>query len=213
VHRRRRRSRRVGVALSVSPCAGELVAPERLASLLAVELASSLAQPIALTVGGDANWRLSLDCSETRDMLDIEIQRRVPPGSYRGRVNVEQLPERMRSRTIALALSEDLRWLDEPKLEAPAPPAPAAPALILTTRPTRDARVMRLSRDVTIGLAASAVVLALVGGPILGVGNQYHPPDIGMVASGAVLTTLSVISFAGAGVSFGFWAHERLRPE
>jgi hypothetical protein len=213
----------LAVALALSPCAEEVTPGERLVGLLQIELAATLEQPIALAVApvdagvSEAALRLSLDCTETRDVLELAISRREPPGSFRGRVNLGQLPERMRPRTIALAIAEDVRWLDAPRAEAakdvaatttttatPPPPVPA--------RPLRNVANMRLARNWMIGLGVSGAALAIVGGPLLGAGDNYHPPNGGLVASGTVLVTLSVIAFAGSGVSFWYWWREWRRP-
>jgi hypothetical protein len=225
----------VEVALSVSPCAGEAAQQEQLVELLRIELASTLAQPVALrldaaSANGDASYRLRLDCTDTRDVLDLQIARRAPPGAYREQVSLVQLPERMRPRTVALAISEDVRWLDQSKDEEPparavepapelvvAPPAPPPPvaAPLVTApplRPTRDARTLRLTRNLTLGLGLSSLGLLAIGIPLNSAGSGPDHNDPGMVGSGAAFTTLGVLSAAGATVSFVFWLRERRRP-
>jgi hypothetical protein len=238
------------VALSLSACAGEAAVQEQLVSLLRIELASTLAQPIALSLDdpGDASYRLILECTDTRDVLDLQIARRAPPVEYHERVSLVQLPERMRPRTVALAISEDVRWLDESKVEAKTAPEPlttpqsdaarpetpksqappelqkppvplvAQPAPVLLGPPTRahagtplrDARTLRLTRNITLGLGISGLGLLIIGAPIAATGGTDH--DAARLGAGAALTTLAAISLAGASVSFAFWLRERRRP-
>jgi hypothetical protein len=205
------------IALTLADCVDEITPREPLVRLLRIELA----QPIALAT--DANVRLDVGCEDNRSQLAVRIERRQPPGSYRGTIDLDRLPPEMRARTIALALAEHVRWLDEPQAAPPpTPPAPVAasspssvapaPATLVVSRALRDQATMRRARNLTIGLGVTSLALTIIGAPILGSGQLYHPPDTGMVAGGSVVVTVAVLSFAGAGVSFAYWLRERLRP-
>jgi hypothetical protein len=207
------------VALTLADCVDEITPREPLVRLLRIELA----QPIALAT--DANVRLDVGCEDNRSQLAVHIERRQPPGSYRGTIDLDRLPPEMRPRTIALALAEHLRWLDDPQaVPPPTPPAAVAspspspssaapaPATLVVSRALRDPATMRRARNLTIGLGVTSLALTIIGAPILGSGQLYRPPDTGMVAGGSVVVTVAVLSFAGAGVSFAYWLRERLRP-
>jgi hypothetical protein len=212
------------VALALSPCAAEVAPSERLVGLLQIELGATLDRPMALVVSdvdagtNDANVSLRLDCTETRDVLDLQITRRQPPGVYRGRVNVAQLPERMWPRTIALAIAEELRWLDAP---APPPEATVEPKVKVTPPPAmapspppprslRNPAKLHRARWWVVGLI-TASALTSAGGFLLHFGLK-NPTDAGEVAGGGVLLTMGIDTLAGSIIGLSYWLRERLRP-
>jgi hypothetical protein len=223
------------VALAMSPCAGAVTPRDGLVGPLQIELGATLERPIALVApeAGDADLQLGLDCTGVPDVLELRIERRQPPGRYRGSIDARLLPEPMRTRTIALAVAEQLRWLEPPPPEpvpvvAPATPSPTvpspapatapSPALATVPSPTlalapspprRNLATLRRARNWAIGFGVTAAVLSSVGGSLI---SDAHPSDGGMVAAGAATLSLGIAAVAGTGVSFGYWLRERRRP-
>lgn len=210
------------VSLALTPCAEAEAARRPLIHLLGIELGTPV-------VDGEANVRVKVDCGERHDLLDVVIERGYPAGSHRGSINLERLPNALRPRTIALAIAEDLRYLDEPPAPvetAPPPLATPAPvsspqpqmiqppvvAAVVESRTLRDPMRMRAARNWAIGLGVTSVVLTIIGAPILSSGTRYQPPDAGMIAGGAIVISLAGASLAGMGVSLGYFAIERMRP-
>jgi hypothetical protein len=220
------------VSLALAACVEQVTPREPLLRLLRVELTATLGRSITLDGGDEAGVRVRIDCGEGRDQLAVRIERRQPPGAYQGSIDLARLPAGMRPRTVALAIAEHLRWLDEPEDTSPpaaspvaaspvapspvaASPAPLLPPSAIELAPLvieRNPTTLRRARNWTLGLGVSSLALTVIGAPILGSGRLYRPPDTTMVAGGAVVVALALTSLGGAAVSLGYWLRERRRP-
>lgn len=208
--------------LAISDCAALTADPASLAVLLRLELASSLAAPVELVAGtpADARYQITIDCGEHPDDLLLRLERTTPAGEYRAVIALHDEPRAMRPRTLAIAVAENLRYVEAPvvRKETAAPVAiapvtpvtPVRPSQSLTTPAPLPPRVQRY-RDMSLGFGVPTATLLFVGSILVGVGVNHPDPAAArqIVPWGGTMLGFAVVGILGTGISVGILAKEK----
>jgi hypothetical protein len=206
------------VALAASTCPPEVIDVDALAAALRTELLSTLGAVATVTRGSTegAAYRIDLACP-SRDTIDVTLTSAAPRDVELDRISVADVEPAARPRAVALAVAERMRALrSAPAEPVPTPPA-AMPSLAPPPRPPAPpsdarARRLRLASALAIGFGALTVACAVIGGPLVTVGNRDPPNNRrGLVIAGETLLGIGGAALIVTGVSFGLWLHERHR--
>lgn len=207
--------------LAISDCAALTADPASLAVLLRLELASSLATPIDLVAGtpSDARYQITIECGDRADELVLRLERTTPLGEYRTIVALHDESRAMRPRTLALAVAENLRFVEAPAPKATSgkptdAPIPAAAAPSKTTSllapPPLAPRVLRY-RDMSLGFGVPTATLIVIGSTLIAVGEQRTETSTRtqFASWGGTMLGFAVVGIIGTSISLGLFAKER----
>lgn len=190
------------LAVRAVPCVTEILALEALLAALRVEV------PMTIGPGGSvgtaeegAAFYVHLSCP-AGDTIDLFVTRRAPPAAAQERVPLSDVAADARPRALALAIAERLRGLDAKFAPAPAwAPTPA------------QARRLRLTGGLTIGLGALSLASTVIGAGLYGISTSgpevVRPTELG--PAGISLLSLGGAAFVGGGVTLTLWVLERRR--
>lgn len=189
--------------LTLTPCAERVVDTAALEAQLRIELAAT---PEVL---------VAIDCGASPGELALHVVRKQPPGQSDATFSLVDVIAAHRPRTLALAVAELVRQVESrpPQREAPAAPPSVASTAIPGSTPNakraRNAQTIRLTKGLSIGFGVGAIVLAVIGGPLLSIGLHTAPErPVGLIAPGGTLVALSGLSVVGMSASLGVLGYE-----